>query len=118
MEDRKNYAFESRSSPLLVCNLFAIQGEGPQNAQKQSPAQTQRIHTPSAPYPLSWAAAKAQFETVSGHRLCTLLEMEIASSQAARQSLDDLVEAVPYTSDLALWVRARIDRGLSDAGRC
>ena len=45
MEDRKNYAFESRSSPLLVCNLFAIQGEGPQNAQKQSPAQTQRIHT-------------------------------------------------------------------------
>lgn len=47
MEDRKNYAFESKSSPLLVCNLFAIQGEGPQNAQKQSPAQTQRIHTPS-----------------------------------------------------------------------
>jgi len=48
MEDRKNYAFESRSSPLLVCNLFAIQSEGPQNAQKQSPAQTKRIHTPSA----------------------------------------------------------------------
>ena len=61
MEDRKNYAFESRSSPLLVCNLFAIQGEGPQNAQKQSPAQTQRIHTPSALCEFMHGAAKVRF---------------------------------------------------------
>lgn len=72
----------------------------------------------SATRSLRRTVANAQFEAVSCHRLCTMLEIKIASFQAARQDLDDLEEAEPCTNDLARRARDRTDRVLSVVERC